>query len=705
MAQIKTESLNNIFQGAIYKIPDYQRGYSWQTKQLIDFWDDLQNIQNERKHYTGQLSIKRIENENDIISEDQWRFNRGDPIFDVLDGQQRLTTIIILIQSIVDFAREKYQPEDDGEILLNDDTTLTDIEKKYLFDKPRGSIKNTYYFDYYPENPSYRFFHSEIFNDQNVGNFEESFYTHNLLNAKRFFRTNINRKYEAEGPAEVYALFRKVTISLQFIPYEIADDFDVFVAFETMNNRGKPLSNLEILKNRLIFLSTLFDDSQLNREGKVQLRQRINEAWKDIYQNLGRNKDSILTDNDFLRAHWVMYYKYSRNKSTDYIDFLLNQKFVVSNVNQSQQADLSEIDNITEIKDDDNEQEDIGDNDIILEQYEESSLLSALEISGYVEDMQRSSSAWFLLHNPYWSEGNFLSSDEREWLDRISRLGMNYFKPLIMSTLILKKENPTIDLTKLFENIERWLFIAFHLSGARSNWKSSQYYTIAKEVHDKNKTIKDIVNQLETDTKELFDENDVFKINHLLGVITKKFKYDKGYYSWSDRHYFLFEYETSIRTKEKESKLNWGDFVSYEKDKDTIEHIMPQTISEDSSWFEVVKDLDDDKRKHLTHNIGNLLALSRSKNSKYSNDSFQDKKEGRVDDKGEKIYGGYRHGSHSEIQVTEYSSWGRQEIFLRGKLLIEFMSKHWRLNLTEEQVEKLLCLDFLAVDNEQNQTD
>ena len=44
----------------------------------------------------------------------------------------------------------------------------------------------------------------------------------------------------------------------QFNIHEIDDDYDVFVAFETMNNRGKELSTLELLKNRLIYLSTLY---------------------------------------------------------------------------------------------------------------------------------------------------------------------------------------------------------------------------------------------------------------------------------------------------------------------------------------------------------------------------------------------------------------------------------------------------------------
>lgn len=64
----------------------------------------------------------------------------------------------------------------------------------------------------------------------------------------------------------------------------INDEIDVFVTFETMNNRGRPLSSLELLKNRLIYLSTLFKDNT----GKDKLRSNINDAWKTMYEYLGK---------------------------------------------------------------------------------------------------------------------------------------------------------------------------------------------------------------------------------------------------------------------------------------------------------------------------------------------------------------------------------------------------------------------------------
>ena len=57
--------------------------------------------------------------------------------------------------------------------------------------------------------------------------------------------------------------------------YYIDNDFNVFVAFETMNNRGKRLSNLELLKNRLIYLSTIFSDEEDNKKA---IRKNINNT-------------------------------------------------------------------------------------------------------------------------------------------------------------------------------------------------------------------------------------------------------------------------------------------------------------------------------------------------------------------------------------------------------------------------------------------
>lgn len=54
------QPLSLLFQNRLFRIPDYQRGYAWLQQQLVDFWDDLVNLQTDRYHYTGLLSLKPL---------------------------------------------------------------------------------------------------------------------------------------------------------------------------------------------------------------------------------------------------------------------------------------------------------------------------------------------------------------------------------------------------------------------------------------------------------------------------------------------------------------------------------------------------------------------------------------------------------------------------------------------------------------------
>ena len=56
-------SFKDIFKDKIFKIPDYQRGYAWTTRQLKDFWEDVVNLPLDRHHYTGLLSLKMVSKE------------------------------------------------------------------------------------------------------------------------------------------------------------------------------------------------------------------------------------------------------------------------------------------------------------------------------------------------------------------------------------------------------------------------------------------------------------------------------------------------------------------------------------------------------------------------------------------------------------------------------------------------------------------
>ena len=107
-------SLQDIFNQRLFRIPDYQRGYSWTEQQLNEFWEDVINLPIDREHYTGMISLRKInKDEAKNWTEEFWLINNwGYSAYHVVDGQQRLTTFIILINEIVKFY--KSLPENEG---------------------------------------------------------------------------------------------------------------------------------------------------------------------------------------------------------------------------------------------------------------------------------------------------------------------------------------------------------------------------------------------------------------------------------------------------------------------------------------------------------------------------------------------------------------------------------------------------------------
>ena len=692
------ESLKSIFKDRIFKIPDYQRGYAWTTRQLKDFWEDVVNLPSDRFHYTGLLSLKKVERTVwQSWNDERWLLeDRGYKPFHIVDGQQRLTTFVIFIQAISELLRAIPENKDkkDEDIYLGS-FSLKAIKEEYLVvQKPPQFIINTYKFSYEIDNPSFKFLKYRILKERNIGTIQETFYTLNLENAKNFFAENLKNYFEQYGLSEIETLFKKLTQNLMFNLYEISDDFDVFVAFETMNNRGKKLSNLELLKNRLIYLTTLYDEKELKPDDRFSLREKINDAWKEVYYQLGRNKQNPLNDDDFLTAHWIMYFQYTREKGDDYIRFLLEQKFTPQNIYAKTEVKLSSIQEFEEVREDEEtdqeEVEETEEDEVIVLR----SKLSPKEIEEYVNSLKSAAVHWYNTHNPI--NNHDLTNQESLWIDRLNRIGIIYFRPLV-TVSFLSKEIDSKKRVQLFKAIERFIFITFRLSRAFSTYRNSEFYRAARHLRNNELTIEDIIANLEQrmdycfytpeDSKQTF-----FDYTYFHKFIEKKFKNGGGFYNWNGLRYFLYEYEMDKVRQRGSQKIDWKLFVKGEKDKVSIEHIYPQT-PDNKRWKESFKEYKKADQKYFQGTLGNLLPLSQSINSSLQNDCFNDKKNPKYDSKKEKIRQGYLDGSHSEIEVASYDTWNADNILDRGFKLLEFMEKRW--NVTFEDEDSKIELLFL----------
>ena len=677
------QPLSLLFQNRLFRIPDYQRGYAWQQSQLADFWDDLINLQQDRYHYTGLLSLKLLgRKETKDWGSDLWMVDKGFKACHIVDGQQRLTTFVNLLNEIICFVREldENKGKKDDEIVLGYDT-LKDVVAKYIYQsRPPMNQITTYLFGYEVDNPSADYLRYKIFGEPYFGTVNETYYTKNLKFAKSFFRENLTALYENEGIEGINNLYLKLTLKLMFNIHEIDNDYDVFVAFETMNNRGKKLTNLELLKNRLIYLTTLYSDEKFDEMEKSHLRKQINDAWKEVYFQLGRNENVPLSDDDFLRAHWTIYFAYSRRKGDDYIRFLLN-KFSAKNIFEKKTVLMSELPDGYVMDTDYEEEDDVGDTET---ETIEVSKLAPTEIADYVNSLKNMAKYWYDTFFPAQSEN--LTKEEQIWVDKLNRIGIGHFRPLV-TVIISRRDFSPEERIESFKAIERFIFICFRLGNFNASFCSSEYYRASRSLNLNEMTLEDLV----SDIVETTDANIEYAIPNFVTKIEKYFSNGGGFYYWNSIRYFLYEYETSLAQKNNIDRIgSWEMFTKTEKDKVSIEHILPQTPSK-YYWQNQYRQFTDEEVEMLAGALGNLLPLSQSVNSSLQNDSFYDKKTTKAGRRG------YENGCHSEIEVAKYNDWTAENIYTRSKELLEFMENRWEFSFNNEQLNKLVYVNF-AVD-------
>ena len=652
---MKTELLtvSKIFHEAIFRIPDYQRGYSWEEQHLKDFWADLEQLDSTKSHYTGVLTLEEVpENAWVRWEDDVWiiRSRKYTPYY-VVDGQQRLTTISILLQCIL-------------ETTTSDELNFTPVEihrRKYIFENRSDSLARAYIFGYEIDNPSREFLKQEIFAEASAGHStgEATIYTRNLRNAKRFFLDRI----ASLSHSELEALFSKITQQLVFNAYEISKEID---AFETMNNRGKPLSALELLKNRLIYLVANVPEAEPG-DGKL-LRKQINDAWAIVYHNLGRNEIRPLSDDVFLQTHLANYYHLKVTKEVpadddqqvrfmgqsyavleDPSDFLLREHFTRRRLHRNGTSENP---------------------------------LSAQMIQEYATDLRSTAEIYFKLSTP---SSSGYSDPEKVYLERLGRLRGHDANPVLLA--LYKREPNARQRASFLEAYERYLFCTSLKGGYRGHSRANHLgVDTVKFIKGSRKS-----EEMVTLYNNLVDQ--LLKEDSLADMLHDWTKNGPGYYGWRSVRYFLFEYELSLQNKSRSdrTKIDWMVFSKeeYQSDYVSVEHIYPQRARA-PYWVERFGHLTANQRRQYRNSLGNLLALSIPKNSSLSNKPFSEK----VGAPDSTV--GYRFGSFSENEVATSVHWTPEEIAERGVRMLTFMESRWRLNIGD-RAQKLRALGFNAI--------
>lgn len=269
-------------------------------------------------------------------------------------------------------------------------------------------------------------------------------------------------------------------------------------------------------------------------------------------------------------------------------------------------------------------------------------------------------------------EDSKFSKEVKEWLSRINRLRIESVAPLIM--VFLQKCNGK-SIVKLLMAIERHVFIISMVVG-RYYYDRGQFLLlsdVAGELSTGKISCNQAIDRVEERTEKFI--RDIAVVER----IKDSFK-ERGFYKWRSVRYFFFEYESSLQAKSKNTRkrLDWSTFCEDDDDFSSIEHIYPQN-SQKHHWSSKFRTFTTKERNYLRHSLGNLLALSKPKNSSLQDKAFSEKKS--IADN----HVGYANGSYSEIEVAQYSDWTAKDILERGLKLLAFMESRWNIDLGTKQ--------------------
>lgn len=274
MKGIQNTSTNNystiIGNNKKFVVPKFQRDYSWGSEQWDDLWQDVETMIDENDdHYMGYLVLQTDDDKNYLI----------------IDGQQRFTTVTILILAAIKCIKafvEKGVDASDNQVRM-DNLMQTYIGKKdsvtLVYDNVLVLNRNNdgYFRDYIVK-----------LADLRVRNLKSS--EKLMKQCFEFFEQKLKDKYVS---GKDYAQFIQTVVDrLYFTQIVVNDEMNAFRVFETLNARGVQLSSSDLLKNYLFSLV----DKNNTHPSRIET---LEEKWAKLTDNIRTEKLP-----EFLRYYW-----------------------------------------------------------------------------------------------------------------------------------------------------------------------------------------------------------------------------------------------------------------------------------------------------------------------------------------------------------------------------------------------------------------
>ena len=605
--------LSELFEGnKIFSVPNYQRNYAWEDRQLEDFYNDLFYIDGEKEYFMGTILLRETGN----IRKDDSGFREFD-VYEIIDGQQRISTINIFIKAAIEILKNN----DDESIKSH----VKDLEETFILKSGFSKIELL--------GSDEEFFKSYVVEGQEYPNETITPSQKRLKKAKDFFK----EKMMGMSAKEVKRIVSKLGRT-RILVYTVKEKGDAMLMFETINDRGKPLSNLEKTKSFLMYLiyissgnieitnDDLLKLTNEERDEIVRRKERINRLLDIIDEKFGKiyryteeidekynksNKERRIED-DIQRYHWALWYDGNYKDSFKYVDTL-------------------------------------------KEHFRSLMLEDRVGLLSLVEEYVISLEQIFYAFKDIFVD-NIHKYEELKYIVALGRVANFY--PLLLASWVKKKRET--DFIKILKGLEKFVFRVFLIGRKRADAGVNFYYSLSHDIFIGDVDIDDVYEEIEYNSLEYISEIDLI---YMLD--------DENFYNVhnsKDIRYIFYHYELMLREKEKEPlSLNFEDIFS---DKYTIEHILAQALEKKDRPKDLKRDKDFDK---YVNRLGNLVLCSKSWNSQYGNKPFEYKKKCE-----KRKYSCYKNSIFKcQQKLAEFKTFSKTDIDSRQKELVEWINEKW----------------------------
>jgi len=269
-----TQTIEQFFTGKTLEIPAYQRDYAWSTSNIDDLFEDIEEaMELDGGHYLGTFILSQI--------------GRTAPV-KVVDGQQRLTTLTMLLDALVDA-----------------------VEDPAIKEHYRGTyIKHPVHGPKFTVLGVNQAFFTALLNDENPQ--PESDGQQRLLAAYQWIRHRVAAIKTQQGQAAIREWLLAIS-RLEVLEFTEGNEGKAIRMFQSVNDRGVPLAKMDIAKSLLIYYSNRFLEGELD----ALVSERFGEAFRCFsrlkklaaepgYQIRLINRDPFRED-DVLRYHYFAF--------------------------------------------------------------------------------------------------------------------------------------------------------------------------------------------------------------------------------------------------------------------------------------------------------------------------------------------------------------------------------------------------------------